>query len=176
MNEERKTPQSTAELAYGRGDKDAKDAPTRPPMSPDDEAKRDRPMDATGPESGRTTTQDARSTDRIAAPADSRTGDGRPTAATDTSMEQAPLLDQNKSGGYSNRWQDVQAKFVEEPKDAVREADGLVAEVMQELATSFADQRQKLEGKWDSGTDVSTEDLRQALIQYRSFFQRLLAA
>ena len=91
-------------------------------------------------------------------------------------MEQAPLLDQNKSGGSSNRWQEVQAKFVEEPKDAVREADGLVAEVIQELATSFAGQRQKLEGKWDSGTDVSTEDLRQALIQYRSFFQRLLAA
>ena len=79
-------------------------------------------------------------------------------------------------GGYSSRWHEVQAKFVEEPKDAVREADGLVAEVIQELATSFADQRQRLEGKWDSGTDVSTEDLRQALIQYRSFFQRLLAA
>ena len=172
MNEERKTPQSTAELAYGR---DEKAAPTRPPMSPDDEAKRDRPMDAAGPESGRTTTQDAMSSERIAAP-DTRTGDGRPAPVTGASTEQAPLLDQNKSGGYSNRWQDVQAKFVEEPKDAVREADGLVAEVMQELATSFANQRQNLEGKWDSGTDVSTEDLRQALIQYRSFFQRLLAA
>jgi hypothetical protein len=172
MNEERKTPQSTADLAYGRS---GSDAPTRPPMSPGDEVKRDRPMDATGPESGRTTTQDAESSERIAAP-DMRTGDGRPTTVADTSIEQAPLLDENKSGGYSNRWHEVQAKFVEEPKDAVREADGLVAEVIQELATSFADQRQKLEGKWDSGTDVSTEDLRQALIQYRSFFQRLLAA
>jgi hypothetical protein len=172
MNEERKTPQSTAELAYGR---DEKDAPTRPPMSPDDQAKGSRPMDGTGPESGRTTTQDAM-TGRPATAADSPGSDGRPAPVSDTSMEQAPLLDHNKAGGYSNRWQEVQAKFVEEPKDAVREADGLVAEVIQELATSFAGQRQKLEGKWDSGTDVSTEDLRQALIQYRSFFQRLLAA
>ena len=51
-----------------------------------------------------------------------------------------------------------------------------MAEVIQALASSFADQRSQLEGKWDSGSDVNTEDLRQALIQYRSFFQRLLAA
>ena len=173
MNEERKTPQSTAELAYGRSEGEA---PIRPPASPNDGARRDRPVDAAGPESGRTTTQDAMAPDRQGTSPDSRSGGGRPAAVADTSIEQAPLLDQNKSGGYSNRWHEVQAKFVEEPKDAVREADGLVAEVIQELATSFADQRQKLEGKWDSGTDVSTEDLRQALIQYRSFFQRLLAA
>ena len=47
---------------------------------------------------------------------------------------------------------------------------------MQQLATSFSDERQSLEGQWDRGDDVSTEDLRVALTRYRSFFDRLLSA
>jgi hypothetical protein len=172
MNEERNKPQSTADLAYGNRETEA---PTRPPMSPNESNDGHR-IEPGGPESGRTKTQDAMSPASGATAERPSNIEERPKEVTDTSIEQAPLLDQDKSSGYSNRWRDVQAKFVEEPKDAVREADGLVAEVIQSLATSFADQRQQLEGKWDSGGEVSTEDLRQALIQYRSFFQRLLAA
>jgi hypothetical protein len=58
----------------------------------------------------------------------------------------------------------------------VQQADSLVAEVMQDLARSFAEERSHLEQQWDSGADVQTEDLRVALQRYRSFFQRLLAA
>jgi hypothetical protein len=32
-----------------------------------------------------------------------------------------------------------------------------------------------MEGQWDRGDDVSTEDLRVSLQRYRSFFNRLLA-
>ena len=39
----------------------------------------------------------------------------------------------------------------------------------------FAEERQHLEGHWDRGDDVSTEDLRVALQRYRAFFGRLLA-
>jgi hypothetical protein len=46
---------------------------------------------------------------------------------------------------------------------------------MKRLAETFADERAKLEGHWDRGDDVSTEDLRLALQRYRSFFGRLLA-
>ena len=92
------------------------------------------------------------------------------------SEAQAPLLTADRSREYSGRWQDVQAAFVDEPQKAVQDADGLVAEVIQTLATSFADQRRELEDQWSKGSEVSTEDLRQALMQYRSFFQRLLAA
>jgi len=67
-------------------------------------------------------------------------------------------------------------KFVDEPQDCLKQADTLVAEVVQQLATRFADQRSGLEEKWSKGSEVSTEDLRQALRQYRSFFERLLAA
>jgi len=51
-----------------------------------------------------------------------------------------------------------------------------VAEVMQRLADGFAQERERLEGQWSRGEDVSTEDLRVSLQRYRSFFQRLLSA
>jgi hypothetical protein len=45
---------------------------------------------------------------------------------------------------------------------------------VQSLTTSFTDERSRLERQWSQGEDVSTEDLRQALHRYRSFFERLL--
>jgi hypothetical protein len=45
---------------------------------------------------------------------------------------------------------------------------------MSRLAEIFADERKKLEGRWDKG-DVSTEDLCLLLQKYRSFFNRLLS-
>jgi hypothetical protein len=89
---------------------------------------------------------------------------------------QMPLMTEDRTREYSSRWKEVQTDFVDEPRKAVEAADGLVAEVIQTLATTFADQRSSLEDQWGQGSEVSTEDLRQALMQYRSFFQRLLAA
>ena len=63
---------------------------------------------------------------------------------------------------------------MDDPRAAVERADALVAEVVQSLTTSFTDERSRLEQQWSQGEDVSTEDLRQALHRYRSFFDRLL--
>ncbi len=90
--------------------------------------------------------------------------------------ESEPLLPAGETRGFTHRWQEIQTSFVDEPRQAVERADTLVAEVMQQVAASFADARQNLERQWDSGDDVSTEDLRVALTRYRSFFDRLLAA
>ena len=46
---------------------------------------------------------------------------------------------------------------------------------MQRLAAVFSDERERLEKQWDSGDDVSTEDLRVGLTRYRCFFDRLLS-
>lgn len=43
------------------------------------------------------------------------------------------------------------------------------------MAEGFANERATLEKHWHEGSDVSTEDLRQALQRYRSFFDRLLS-
>jgi len=40
----------------------------------------------------------------------------------------------------------------------------------------FATERSELEARLAGGNEVSTEDLRQGLRRYRSFFERLLAA
>ena len=69
-----------------------------------------------------------------------------------------------------------EGSFVDEPRQAVEEADALVADLMTRLAQSFSEERKGLEGQWDRGDDVSTEDLRVALQRYRTFFDRLLAA
>ena len=86
-----------------------------------------------------------------------------------------PLLVPDVVSEFQRRWSDIQAAFVDEPRRAVEEADGLVAEAIKRLAESFANERAQLEAQWDRGGDVSTEDLRQALQRYRSFFSRLLS-
>ncbi len=92
---------------------------------------------------------------------------------TTAAEEDQPLLGA-KDQEFRARWQEIQTKFVDDPQDAVREADALVAECMQTLAATFAQHKQELEGQWQEGRDVATEDLRVALQRYRSFFNRLL--
>ena len=86
-----------------------------------------------------------------------------------------PLLAQDVVNQLRSQWTDIQAGFVDEPRRAVERADGLVADAIKRLAETFANERAQLEGQWDRGSDVSTEDLRQALQRYRSFFSRLLS-
>jgi len=88
----------------------------------------------------------------------------------------APLFREAEISDYQSRWSNVQTEFVDDPRRAVQEADQLVAKVMQRLADGFAKERASLEEQWDSGDNVSTEDLRVALQRYRAFFGRLLNA
>jgi len=87
----------------------------------------------------------------------------------------SPLFSSDKADDYRTRWSDVQASFVDDPRRAVEQADGLVADVIKRLAEIFADERRKLESQWEQGEDVSTEDLRVGLQRYRAFFDRLLS-
>jgi hypothetical protein len=92
----------------------------------------------------------------------------------DTATKAGHLLAADDAEAFRARWTDVQHGFVDAPRQAVEQADGLVAELMQHLAKTFADERGRLEGQWDQGDDVSTEDLRTAFQRYRLFFERLL--
>ncbi len=87
----------------------------------------------------------------------------------------APLFPGDEARQLGERWETIQRDFVDEPRKAVENADSLVAATMKRLAEMFADERAKLEGEWDRGGDVSTEDLRLALRRYGAFFERLLA-
>jgi len=87
-----------------------------------------------------------------------------------------PLLPADRTAGYRGRWDDIQSRFVDDPRNSVEQADTLVLEVVQDLQTTFGSERSSLEAQWQSGEDVQTEDLRMALRRYRSFFDRLLSA
>lgn len=103
--------------------------------------------------------------------------DETPTqGASSAGIDQEPLFPSDQSERFTTRWQEIQTSFVDQPRDAVAEADALVADLMQRLAASFSQERERLETQWDRGDDVSTEDLRVALTRYRSFFDRLLSA
>jgi hypothetical protein len=85
----------------------------------------------------------------------------------------APLFASDTASDFRSRWDIVQRGFVDDPKEAVRAGDELVAQVIKSLAESFASQRATIEGDPEDG--ASTENLRLALRRYRSFFERLLS-
>jgi len=113
-------------------------------------------------------------TDQIAAGSMQRPVDRKPDDSTAT-QQQTPLFVGTDAERFRSRWTTVQTGFVDEPRKSVEQADALVAEVMQKLAQVFADERSRLEKQWDRGAETDTEELRQALRRYRSFFDRLLA-
>lgn len=86
----------------------------------------------------------------------------------------APLFNADVAQGFRSRWDATQIGFVDDPRQAVQQADELVAQVMKNLAQSFADERARLEAQLRDES-ASTENLRVALQRYRSFFQRLLS-
>jgi hypothetical protein len=115
--------------------------------------------------------------DHTAEQAEPQSGSAPSAAASGApARERGPLFREDQSERFRGRWQEIQTAFVDEPRESVAKADALVAELMQELAASFSDERQRLESQWEGGDDVSTEDLRVALTRYRSFFDRLLTA
>ena len=89
--------------------------------------------------------------------------------------DSAPLFSGSDSEAFRSRWIEIQAGFVDDPRSSVERADGLVAEVIKNLADAFATERGGLEQRWQQGGDPSTEDLRVALRRYRTFFDRLLS-
>ena len=114
---------------------------------------------------GKRPASDVRGPQAVAEPVESRT----------TAHDSTPLFPENELEGLRTRWREVQTGFVDEPRKAVEQADGLVASAMKRLAEVFAEERAGLEKQWDRGDNVSTEDLRVALQRYRTFFDRLLS-
>lgn len=88
--------------------------------------------------------------------------------------ELVPLFEEDAARKFRSRWLAIQSKFVDDPGDSVKQADDLVADVIKNVTMNFANRRVSLEKQWNGGDNTSTEDLRIALKQYRSFFDRLL--
>ena len=95
---------------------------------------------------------------------------------------------------FANRWTNIQSQFVDDPKGAVSRADGLVNEVMQARGYPMGNFEQRAADisvdhpvvveSYRAAHDIalrhargqaSTEDLRKAMVSYRSLFDELLA-
>jgi hypothetical protein len=98
-----------------------------------------------------------------------------PAAAAHESSSGTTLFGDDELAGLRARWDSVQAGFVDDPRDCVHKADGLVSDLVDHLTAGFSQTRSRLEERWARGEEASTEDLRMALKSYRQFFERLLA-
>lgn len=104
-------------------------------------------------------------------------------------------LDPDARERYLIRWDEVQARFVDDPEEAVGSADQLIQAVMRERGYPIDDFEQRaadlsvdhpevvghyrsahaIATDGDTG-DARTEDLRRAMMHYRALFQELLVA
>src|SRR5436309_15166431 len=85
------------------------------------------PRDATAmpPEAGATMTP---------RPAQAERPDQPEEAAAQTGTAETPLVPAEQGQSYRSRWEEIQTGFVDEPRQAVEQADHLVAEVIKRVA------------------------------------------
>ena len=102
-------------------------------------------------------------------------------------------LTADEQSRFSDTWKRTQARFVDEPSRAVSEADGLVKELMQARGYPVGDFEQRAADisvdhpnvvtNYRAAREIAvrnksgkatTEDLRQAMVHYRSLFEELL--
>ncbi len=101
----------------------------------------------------------------------------RESSATGTrETARTALLSTDETHSYKARWSDIQAAFVDQPREAVSQADRLAGEVIDRLSAIFSDERRHLQNQWERSEEASTEDLRLALRRYRSLIDRLLSS
>ncbi|MBT2301797.1 hypothetical protein J7E70_15150 [Variovorax paradoxus] len=122
-------------------------------------------------------TVEERSEEQRLAPDDLRQPVAEQRAPAEREQDESldPLFSAEAARDFRASWDAVQIGFVDDPKQAVRQADELVRQVLDNLKQTFSNERGALDGKTDGADQASTEHLRMALRRYRSFFQRLLS-
>lgn len=96
---------------------------------------------------------------------------------TTQSQENSPLpwLRDDEIDDMQSRWNAIQVEFVDNPRASVEKADALIADAVDRIKNVLYSRRAGLNEEWSKGGDCTTEDLRVALQNYRSFMNRLLA-
>ena len=84
---------------------------------------------------------------------------------------------------YTEQWQKIQFKFVDDPHASVTEAADVIAQVtakmeaaIAERQRAIAEQQRSLRGRWGEGTNADTETLRETLRMYKTFLDQLIGS
>lgn len=94
--------------------------------------------------------------------------------AADREVGSQPLFGAADRERLRGAWRQLQGSFVDNPHEAVTQADDLVMATVQQLAATLAERKQSLEKLWSREENGDTEDLRLALRSYRDFFEQLV--
>ncbi|MFD0566907.1 hypothetical protein ACFQ2M_36855 [Kitasatospora saccharophila] len=121
---------------------------------------------------------------KAAVPARPRSTAGIPSAGNPSVGSDAdPLLPPELTSRLTGRLDHAVGSFVDDPDQAVREADEALDETVRELTGRLQERRASLRDAWRTDGDRSpadapsrTEDLRLSLRAYRDLLQHLLAA
>lgn len=104
-------------------------------------------------------------------------------------------LSREDADRFAAEWRSVQARFVDEPRGAVVEADRLIGDVMRSRGYPVDDQNRRLDdlsvdhghvlNHYRAGREImmrhergeaTTEDLRQAMVHFRALFEELVVS
>ena len=98
----------------------------------------------------------------------------RQPAGADAPFAAAGAAFVTDADGYRASWGRIQSGFVDDPRGSVTEAAELITQITSTLLSAVQERERTLRGTWDGGGDADTENLRNALRDYRSFFERLI--
>ena len=91
---------------------------------------------------------------------------------------------------FTTQWQEIQFRFVDDPRGSVTEAADIVAQVtakmeaaiqerqraIEERQRAIAEQQRSLRGRWGEDSNADTEALRETLRMYKTFLDQLIGS
>jgi hypothetical protein len=91
---------------------------------------------------------------------------------------------------FAAQWQEIQFRFVDDPRGSVTEAADIVAQVtakmeaaiqerqraIQERQNAIQEQQRSLRGRWGEDSNADTEALRETLRMYKTFLDQLIGS
>jgi hypothetical protein len=107
--------------------------------------------------------------DRPAADADAPAHTG-PAERAPQPTDDWQLFGTEDADSLRSRWTELQGAFVDDPRQTVEHAEQLVSEVVQTLTDRFNERKKELQTQGSP----DTEELRLAMVRYRTFFKQLL--
>lgn len=116
-------------------------------------------------------------TARMEIPGLSDASNPRDIPASSKSVDEAelPWFNKDEADELHSRWSSIQFQFVDQPCASVEQGEALLAETVERIKQMLSDRQKTLGARWLNKDDITTEELRLTLRNYRSFLNHLLS-